>query len=86
MSSKVDGKEAVVPFEVVHDIYEVLNLYSSGTALRDRLELYRERLRQLGRSAAEIDARLEKAQPVIEAALRHDECESPTSSKERSST
>ena len=70
MSTKPDGEKTALPFEVVHDIYEVLHGYPAGTSLRERLQQYRERLEQLGRSAAEIDARLTKAQPVIEAALR----------------
>lgn len=70
MSTKRDGEKTVLPFEVVHDIYEVLHRYPAGTPLRERLQRYRERLQLLGRSAAEIDARLAKAQPVIEAALR----------------
>lgn len=70
MATKADGRNTV-PFEVVHDIYEVLHRYPAGTPLRERLQRYRRGLERLGRAAAEINARLAKAQPVIEVALRH---------------
>lgn len=78
MPTKADGEPTTVPFEVVHDIYQVLSLYPDGTPLRERLRLYREQLKRSGRPLVEIDARLSKAKPVILAALRHVEARKRT--------